>query len=379
MSYMNVSTIHFYCALSTRGTRVHGTLFQISTLPEVQTLRAGTNGLKVCPEQTDPRAYCVQSFGTYCCIVLFCSCMMRLSRRFEEGTLNQTRKSSKHKQKINKNLSSGQADNRRYSSQIYTILLYLDYILHFEVPLFFESCFFTSEKIHYCFLVDSRIHQCHQIHIVRLFVDIHKQEPPLFVGLIPLLIQHKNTTHTDTQRQQTPQQGNLNSPRLVRRGRERRATKREGVPSFVRALAMVKHGKGGSGSGARTTAAAAAAARRAGGEKKGGMNNKTCSVQQPKRRRGAPQTFSSKLFRILQGAEQKKSSPVGWCLDGELEQRRLGYLVCPWKAPVVPSVRVRVVCGISYFVQKVVNFVFLLQYSRNTMCWLFRPAPRQKV
>ncbi|CAM9962603.1 unnamed protein product, partial [Pylaiella littoralis] len=152
---------------------------------------------------------------------------------------------------------------------------------------------------------------------VRLFDDIHKQEPPLFVGLIPLLIQHKNTTHTDTQRQQTPQQGNLNSPRLVRRGRERRATKREGVPSFVRALAMVKHGKGGSGSGARTTAAAAAAARRAGGEKKGGMNKKTCSVQQPKRRRGAPQTFSSKLFRILQGAEQKKSSPVGWCLDGK--------------------------------------------------------------
>lgn len=65
---------------------------------------------------------------------------------------------------------------------------------------------------------------------------------------------------------------------------------------------MAKHGRG-SGSGASPAARAAV------------MDNKI--AQPAKRRRGAPQTFSSKLYKILQVAQLKESSPVGWCLEGE--------------------------------------------------------------
>lgn len=69
---------------------------------------------------------------------------------------------------------------------------------------------------------------------------------------------------------------------------------------------MAKHGRG-SGSGANPAGRAPMS------------DTKTPAVAQPaKRRRGAPQTFSSKLYKILQDAQHKEGSPVGWCLEGEL-------------------------------------------------------------
>lgn len=77
----------------------------------------------------------------------------------------------------------------------------------------------------------------------------------------------------------------------------------EGCPSC--GSLMAKHGRG-SGSGASPAARAS------------GSESKTPAAAQPaKRRRGAPQTFSSKLYKILQDAQLKESSPVGWCLEGE--------------------------------------------------------------
>ncbi|CBN80169.1 Putative Heat Shock transcription factor [Ectocarpus siliculosus] len=56
--------------------------------------------------------------------------------------------------------------------------------------------------------------------------------------------------------------------------------------------------KGSSGSGSNPVAARAPPAKKKGGK------------------RGAPQTFASKLFNVLQAAEGKKGSPVSWCLEG---------------------------------------------------------------
>lgn len=53
-----------------------------------------------------------------------------------------------------------------------------------------------------------------------------------------------------------------------------------------------------SGSGSNPVAARAPLAKKKGGK------------------RGAPQTFASKLFNVLQAAEGKKGSPVSWCLEG---------------------------------------------------------------
>lgn len=73
---------------------------------------------------------------------------------------------------------------------------------------------------------------------------------------------------------------------------------------LLRGSVMAKHARG-SGSGASQTARAAM------------TDTKTAVAQPAKRRRGAPQTFSSKLYKILQDAQLKESSPVGWCLEGE--------------------------------------------------------------
>ncbi|CAM9587807.1 unnamed protein product [Ectocarpus sp. 13 AM-2016] len=56
--------------------------------------------------------------------------------------------------------------------------------------------------------------------------------------------------------------------------------------------------KSSSGSGNNPVAARAPPAKKKGGK------------------RGAPQTFASKLFNVLQAAEGKKGSPVSWCLEG---------------------------------------------------------------
>lgn len=74
----------------------------------------------------------------------------------------------------------------------------------------------------------------------------------------------------------------------------------------LRCVMVAKHGRG-SGGGAR-------------GSGGGGGGNGNAAATSPRpagKRRGAPQTFAHKLHKVLQGAEQDKSSPVSWCLEGE--------------------------------------------------------------
>ncbi|CAM9228516.1 unnamed protein product, partial [Hapterophycus canaliculatus] len=66
---------------------------------------------------------------------------------------------------------------------------------------------------------------------------------------------------------------------------------------------VAKHGRG-SGGGAR-------------GSGGGGSSAAATSPRPAGKRRGAPQTFAHKLHKVLQGAEQDKSSPVSWCLEGK--------------------------------------------------------------
>lgn len=58
------------------------------------------------------------------------------------------------------------------------------------------------------------------------------------------------------------------------------------------------------------------------GQRPGRKATDAKSPVQGKRRRGAPQTFSSKLYKILQDAQHNDSSPVGWCLEGEHTKQR---------------------------------------------------------
>lgn len=126
---------------------------------------------------------------------------------------------------------------------------------------------------------------------------------------------------------------------------------------------MAKHGRG-SGSGASPAARAS------------GTESKTPAAAQPaKRRRGAPQTFSSKLYKILQDAQLKESSPVGWCLEGERKPSVLQT------RPGLPSFRPASMCGIALHTPAVSCFwfFFLAKALRSGVLCIARALSLREV